>query len=31
MICVLEVELIVQCFDIDALNAIGFVACKHWQ
>jgi hypothetical protein len=31
MIDVLEVELIVQCFAVDALNAIGPVACQHWQ
>lgn len=31
MIDTLEVELIVQGFAIDALNAIGSVACQCWH
>ncbi len=27
----LEVDLIVQGFAVDALNAIGSVACQRWQ
>jgi len=30
MIDMLEVELIVQGFAIDALNTIGSVACQRW-